>query len=115
MADTVKRSGSPTVVPYTPTGGNVAAGEVVVLLDGGLSCGIATLPITNNTLGALEVGGGVYDVTMLGNYAAFTKVWWDDTNNKVTTTSTNLALFGYLIEGGTGANTVVKALHVPGE
>lgn len=115
MAEATKRSGFPAVVPYTPTGGNVAAGQVVVLLDAGLSCGVATLPITNNVLGALEVGGGIYDVTMLGNYAAWTKVWWDDTNNKVTTTSTNNALFGYLIEGGTGANTVVKAFHLPGE
>lgn len=108
-----KRSGDPVTIPYTPTGGDVAAGQVVVLLDAGLSCGIATLPIANNALGTLEVGGGIYDAVMLGNYAAYTKVWWDDTNNKLTTTSTNNALAGYLIEGGTGANTTVGFLHQP--
>lgn len=114
MAEATFVQGDPNMVDYTPTGGDIAAGQVVLLGNtAGLTCGIAHLAISNNTLGALAVGGGVYDVTMLGNYAAWTKVWYDDATNKVTTTSTNNALFGYLIEGGTGANTVVNALHVP--
>jgi hypothetical protein len=92
----------------------VAAGQVVLLGNTtGLTCGIAHRDITNATLGALAAFGGIYDVTMLTNLAAYTKVYWDDTNNKVVSTSTNNAQFGYLIEGGTGANTVVKALHSP--
>jgi hypothetical protein len=31
----------------------------------------------------------------------------------VTSTSTNNATFGFLLTGGTGANTTVEALHVP--
>lgn len=114
MAEATKRAGEARVIDYTPSSGNVSAGQVLLLGNtAGLCCGVATLAITNNTLGAVEVGGGIYDVTMLGNYAAYTKVYWDDTNNKVTTTSTNNALFGFLVTGGTGANTTVKCLHWP--
>jgi hypothetical protein len=114
MAEATFRNGDPVYVDYTPAAGNVAAGQVVLLGNTtGLTCGIAHRDITNATLGALAAFGGIYDVTMLTNLAAYTKVYWDDTNNKVVSTSTNNAQFGYLIEGGTGANTVVKALHSP--
>jgi hypothetical protein len=107
------RHGDPTMMNYTPTGGDVAAGQVVSLGGNtGLSCGIAHLDIANNVQGALAIGGGVYDVTMLTNIAPYAKVYWDDTNNKVVSTTT-LIPFGYLLEGNTGANTVVKCLHVP--
>jgi hypothetical protein len=108
------RHGDPTFADYTPAAGNVAAGQVVLLGNtAGLTCGIAHQDITNNTLGSLAVGGGVYDVVMITNIAAYSKVYWDDTNNKVTSTSTNNATFGFLLTGGTGANTTVEALHVP--
>lgn len=99
---------------YTPASGDVSAGQVVLLGNtAGLTCGIAHRDIPNGTLGALAMGGGVYDVVMAGNYAAWTKVWWDDSANKVTTTSTNNAQFGYVIEGGTGADSTVEAIHNP--
>lgn len=108
------RHGDPTFADYTPAAGNVAAGQVVLLGNtAGLTCGVAHQDITNNTVGSLAVGGGVYDVVMITNIAAYTKVYWDDTNNKVTSTSTNNATFGFLLTGGTGANTTVEALHVP--
>jgi hypothetical protein len=114
MAEAVFRHGDPIHKDHTPTAGNIAAGEVVLLGNlTGLTCGIAHLDITNNALGALAIGGGIYDVTMLENVAAGSKVWWDNTNNKVSNVSTNNALFGFLLEGGTGANTVVEALHHP--
>lgn len=116
MADAIFRHGAPFgYMDYTPAAGDVAAGDVVLIGNtAGLTCAIAHLDITNATLGALAVGGGIYDVTMVGNYAAGSKVWWDDSTNKVTTTSTNNALFGFLLEGNTGANTVVEAVHLPG-
>lgn len=114
MADAVIRSGSPEVVDYTPTGGDLVAGQVVLLGNtAGLACGIAVTDITNNTLGSLYVRGGVFEVTMLTNIAPYTRVYWDDTNNKVVSTSTNMAPFGYLIEGNTGANTLVDCLFHP--
>lgn len=115
MAEAVKRHGVViATMDYTPSGGNVAAGEVVLLGNlTGLCNGIATLGIENNVKGSLEIGGGVYDVTMLENIAAYSKVYWDNTNNKVTNTSTNMSPFGVLLEGGTGPNTVVECLHHP--
>lgn len=114
MPEATLRHGNPKFMDYTPTAGNVAAGQVVLLGNtAGLSCGIAHQDITNNTLGALAIGDGFYDVVMLTNIAAYASVYWDDTNNKVVTTSTNNAFFGMLLTGGTGANTTVRALHQP--
>src|SRR5262245_3514019 len=108
------RSGDPVYVDYTPSAGNVSAGQVVLLGNTtGLTCGVAHRDIANNTLGAVASGGGVYEVTMLTNIAPWTKVYWDDGNNKVVSTSTNNAQFGYLVTGNTGANALVLAQHVP--
>lgn len=109
------RHGDPTMVDYTPAAGDVAAGQVVLAGNtAGLTTLVAHVSIANNTLGALAAGGGVYDVTNLNNAANYAKVYWDDANSKITTVSTNMALFGYVVEnGGGGANSVCRALHVP--
>jgi hypothetical protein len=123
MADTTFRSGDPSTVAYTPSGGNVAEGEVVILgtvtantSGTGAIAAIAQRPITNSTLGTLCVGDGVYDVVNLNNAANGAKVYWDIQNNtrKVTTVSTNNAVFGWIVkDGGGGANSTAKALHNP--
>lgn len=115
MPETTFRHGDPVYVDHTPAAGNVAAGQVVLLGNTtGLTCGIAHRDITNNTLGALAAGGGIYDVVNLNNAANYVKVYWDDTNNKVTTTSTNNALFGFIVtDGGGGNNSTARALHHP--
>lgn len=115
MADALLRNGDPTFIDYTPSGGNVAAGDVVLFGNtAGLTCVVAHEPITNNTAGAVACGGGIYDVVMLSNIAAGGKAYWDDTNNKLTSTSTNNALFGFVVgNGGAGANATVQALHFP--
>lgn len=117
MADAVFRHGNPRQIDYTPSGGNVAAGEVVLLGNTtGVTCGIAHRAIVNATAGAVAVGGGVYDVVNLNNAANYAKVYWDNSANKITTVSTNNALFGYIVDGGAaGANTTCRALHVPEE
>ena len=108
------RHGDPSFADFTPAAGNVAAGQVVLLGNlTGLGLGIAHQDIVNNTLGSLAVGGGVYDVVMLTNLAPWSLVYWDDTNNKVVSTSTNNAVFGVLLTGNTGANTTVEAIHLP--
>jgi hypothetical protein len=121
MADTTYRHGNPVMIDYTPSGGNVAVGQVVLIgsvtantAGTGALAMIAHRPITNNTLGALAGGGGVYDVVNLNNAANGAKVYWEDTNNKVTTVSTNNALFGFIVtNGGGGANSTARALHKP--
>lgn len=120
MADTTFRHGSPVMIDYTPSSGNVAAGQVIQATDAasntvevGLSCLIAHTAIENNTLGAVAAYGGVYDVVNLNNAANYAQVYWDDSNNKVTTVSTNNARFGFIVaDGGGGANSTARALHV---
>jgi hypothetical protein len=115
MAEATLRQGAPSFIDYTPAAGNITAGQVVLLGNlTGVSCGIAHQDITNNTLGALADGGGVYDVVMLSNLANYALAYWDDTNNKLTSTSTNNAIFGYVVGGGGGgANATVQARHLP--
>jgi hypothetical protein len=115
MAEATLRQGAPQFVDYTPAAGNITAGQVVLLGNlVGVSCGIAHQDIANATLGALAVGGGVYDVIMLSNLANYALAYWDDTNNKLTSTSTNMAIFGVVVGGGAaGANATVQALHLP--
>lgn len=115
MAEATLRYGEPVMIDYTPSGGDLDSGEVVLIGNtAGLTCGIAHSAITNNVLGSLAAGGGVYDVTNLNNAADGAKVWWDNSAKKVTTTSTNNALFGFIVsDGGGGANTTCKALHHP--
>jgi hypothetical protein len=109
------RHGDPLMVDYTPAAGNVAAGQVVLLGNTtGFTCGVAHSDIVNNVLGALGAGGGVYQLLNLNNAANYAKVWWDDTNNKATTVSTNNALFGFVVSrGGGGANSACDVLHYP--
>jgi len=109
------RHGDPIMEDYTPASGNISAGQVVLLGNlVGVSCGIAHQDITNNTLGSLATGYGVYDVVMLSNLANYALAYWDDTNNKLTSTSTNNAVFGVVVGGGGGgANATVQAMHIP--
>lgn len=121
MPEVTYRHGDPVLVDYTPTSGNIAEGQVVLIgsvtantSGTGAVAGIAHRPITNSTLGALAVGGGVYAVTNLNNAATGAKVYWDDSNNKVTTVSTNNAVFGWIVaSGGGGANSTAYAMHHP--
>jgi len=115
MADTTFRQGDPIMVDYTPSSGDVAAGQVILVGNTtGWTCGIAHVTITNNTQGALAAGGGIYDTVNLDNAANGTKVYWDNTNKKVTTTSTNNALFGFVVASGAGgANTTCRTVHRP--
>lgn len=110
MAEANYRHGEAIMADYTPAAGDVAAGTVIVQ---GAICTIAHRDISNNAKGAVAVGGGVYDVVALSNYAAGTKVYWDDTNNKVSNTAANNTAFGFLIETPSAANTAAKTLHWP--
>ena len=122
MANATFRHGAPIMIDYTPSAGDVSAGDVVIVGTvgantggtGALAC-VAHVPIANNVLGALAVGGGVYDIICLQNSVIGTKVWWDDsTPTKVTTTSTNNAMFGIVVDNaGGGANSVCRVLHQP--
>lgn len=114
MADTTFRHGEPLMIDYTPSA-NVAIGEVVLLGNTtGLSCGIAHSAILDATKGALAAGGGTYTAVNLNNAADYATVYWDDSTNKLTSVSTNMSLFGYIVrDGGGGANSNCIAMHAP--
>lgn len=121
MADVTFRTGEYRTVNYTPAAGNIALGQVVLLGavtantgGAGALAGIAHQPIVNAVLGSLAIGGGCYDGINLNNAAVGAKVYWDDTNNKLTTVSTNNAVFGFIVANGAGgANSTCRALHFP--
>lgn len=120
MPQALFKQGKPSFMDYTPTGGALTGGDVVVLRSAaantinGLTCAIAHGDIANNTAGALAYEGGIYECVNLNNAANFVQVYWDDTNNKVTTTATNNALFGFVVgNGGGGANTNCLVRHEP--
>lgn len=114
MADATFRHGAPLMIDYT-AGADIAAGEVVLLGNTtSPSCGVAHVAIANGDKGALGAGGGVYEAVNLDNAADYALVYWDDTANKLTTTSTNNAKFGYVVrDGAGGANTNCFAIHDP--
>lgn len=115
MADVTLRAGNPETIDYTPSGGDVNAGTVVILDNlTGINCGIAQVDIPNNTKGALAIRGGVWDGINLNNAANYKVVYWDNANKKYTTVSTNNAKFGYVVtDGGGGANTTARAFFQP--
>lgn len=107
-------------MPYTPSGGAVDAGDMVLVGTitantagtGGL-LGIAHRDIANSVEGTLAVGGGVYDCVIASNYASGVKLYKPSGNAILTTTSTNNAQFGYLLESAAAANAVCQVVHAP--
>lgn len=117
MAATTYRHGDPTMIDYTPSSGNVDAGDVVLLGNTtSPTCGVCHTAITNNVKGALAAGGGVYSCVNLDNAADYALVYWDFAGGteKVTTTTTNNSVFGFIVrDGGGGANSTCYVLHAP--
>jgi predicted RecA/RadA family phage recombinase len=109
MAEAVFKQGDPIMVDHTPSGA-VAAGEVVVTGD---SPRIAHRPIAAGVLGALAAAGGVYKVPADGAIAADKKVYWDNTANKVTLTSTSNKGFGTTVEAAAADGDLIHVLHRP--
>lgn len=117
MPQTTFRHGSPTMIDYTPSSGAITSGDVVLLGNTtSPTCGVAHTDIANNVKGALAAGGGVYTCVNLDNAADYDLVYWDfaGATEKVTTTSTNNAQFGFVVrDGGGGANTNCLVMHWP--
>lgn len=114
MPDATFKRGEYATVDYTP-GAAVTAGDIVLLGNTtGICNGIAHSDIANGVLGTLAVGGAAqYDIKVASNYAAWTKVYWDDANNVATSTSTNMSLLGFTTEASAAANSIVNVLHQP--
>ena len=99
--------GPQTMIDYTP-GSAVAAGEVVVNND---LVGVALLAIAASALGALCVSGVfIFAKKSTDTFAIGTKVYWDDTNNEATTTSTDNTYLGKSVEAAGSGVTSAKVL-----
>lgn len=103
--------GDPVMVDYTP-GSAVTGGTVVVVGDQPL---VAHRDIAASEQGALAAGGGVYECVADAAISTGKKVYWDDTNNKVTETSTSNKVFGYVTDGTSASadGDSVNVLHRP--
>jgi len=117
MPATTFRHGDPIMIDYTPSSGDLAAGDVVLLGNTtSPTCGVVHTAITNNVKGAVAAGGGVYSCVNLDNAADYALVYWDFAGGteKVTTTTTNNSKFGFIVrDGGGGANSSCYVLHTP--
>ncbi len=110
----ILRGGAPRTIPYTPTGGDLDAGDVVAGNSTGCASVVATCAMANNADGgSVAVGGGIYEGTMLSNYSLFTPVYYDSAADKLTTTSTNNLYFGFVTKVASAANTAGQAMHEP--
>lgn len=113
MVEAIFRHGNPIMVDWTAAS-DLTAGDIVLVANlTGITCGVAHKDIANTDLGALAVGGGVYDCQVASNYAVGTKVHKPTANAILTSTSTNAAQFGFTVEAAAAANDVVKVLHHP--
>jgi predicted RecA/RadA family phage recombinase len=94
-------------IDYTPTA-DIALGEVVVQGD---LIGVAPRAIAANTPGSLAVAG-VFDfakATGAGTgIAAGVNVYWDNTNNVVTTTAAGNKLLGKTVKAAADADAIVR-------
>lgn len=110
------KHGNPLMVDYTP-GVAVVAGSVVVI---GNVCRICHNPIPANVLGALAAHGGVYQLpkSTAGSSAIAdgTKVYWDATNQVITTSAASGAnkQIGFTVKPSVDADTTQWVQHLPG-
>lgn len=89
------------MIDYTPSSA-VAAGAVVVL--GTVGVGIAQTAIAANVKGSLVVDGVIEHAKATGAVTAFAKVYYDATNNVLTTTSSGNTLAGYAVAAAASAD-----------
>jgi len=90
-------------VEYTPSGADVAAGDVIVLTD---VIGIAPLPISDGVAGRLDTKGR-WNVTKLAG-EAWTQgqtIYWDAGNSRCTTTASTHNAIGVAAVAALSADT----------
>ena len=114
MATFTFRHGNPIMIDHTAAS-DITAGDLVSLGNlAGITCGVAHKDIADTELGAIAVGGGVYDVKVANtNVAVGDKLHYDSTLVALSDVSTNNSQFGFAVEATTAVNTTVKVLHFP--
>jgi predicted RecA/RadA family phage recombinase len=109
--EAIFRHGFPVKSDHTPAA-QVYGGQVIVMEN--LVC-IAHRDCAVGEMGAVAVGGGVYEVAAKGAYDTGTAVYWDDTVNQVSNNSADGMHFGFIVDDTTSAEAgdLVNALHWP--
>lgn len=109
MADATYVHGTQDKIDYTPTSAT-DAGTVIVQGD---LVGITNLDIEADRLGALSISG-VWDITKDTSTAHTVgqKVYWDDTNKKLTTTASGNKRIGTVLEAADAAAETARVLLV---
>ena len=110
MAMATFRHGDPRQVDYTPSGADVAAGDVVEV---GKTPMVAHLAIADGELGALAAGYGVYRMTADAAIAMGEVVYWDASAEKVTETASGNFLFGIAVSASGADGDEIDVLHQP--
>jgi predicted RecA/RadA family phage recombinase len=92
-------------IDHTP-GSALASGDVVVQVD---LVGVVLRPLAAGELGALAVDG-IFDFTKNTGvaYTVGTILYWDDTNNVVTTTATGNKQIGKVVRAAATTDTTVR-------
>ena len=114
MAQAIYINGCTKTIPYTP-GSAVAAGDVVAQGSGAnVLLGVAPSAIAASTLGALQIDG-VFDFAKDTStaHAVGVLLYWDDTNNKVTETSTSNGAIGRCAVAAAAADPFVRVVLTP--
>jgi predicted RecA/RadA family phage recombinase len=111
MPQVTLKKGNPINCDYT-AGATITAGDVIVT---SATPRVALHDITNGDLGALSVFGGIYECTGDAAIATDKKVWWDDTANKVTETSTSNKPFGVTVSACSGDGSTCLVFHNPAQ
>lgn len=110
MAQATFRHGSPLQVDYTPSGADVAAGQVVIVGDVPM---IAHHAIEDGELGAVAAMGGVYQVVANEAIAVGKPVYWVNADDKVTETADGNTHFGYAITASAADGDEIDVVHCP--
>lgn len=110
MAQATLYNGSPVMADYTPSGAALVAGEVKVVANVPM---IAHRAIADGSKGSLAAFGGIYTVTGDAVITAGKRVYWDDSEDKVTETADANTHFGYTVSACSGDDATCYVLHMP--
>jgi predicted RecA/RadA family phage recombinase len=103
--------GDPVMVDYTPATA-VDAGDIILFNSVPV---IAHKDIAANTLGAVAISNGVYDIEKTAGEALVrgAAVYYNDDTEKATREATSNFLLGIAVEFAGSAATTVKVYHQP--
>jgi predicted RecA/RadA family phage recombinase len=110
----VKKVSEGLRVDYTPASGNVAAGAVVVVQK---MVGVATEPIAEGVLGAIDVEGTFLFPKAAGTGTGIdlgkTVYWHGASTNQANETASGGTKLGYVIKAASDTDTTVLVKLVP--